>query len=182
MANTTHTLDPKMKAIYDQVMATVVTPPQNPAVAPGPKIDNPLANTPLTNPVSTIPQTKYPLPVSAVPNAASPSPSLVDPITQLPQRPSLVTEQVQTLGRPNIPVDKGLYGSLPTTPPPMPPNAAISKATSYTASTAPEKEGNKKGHSPLIPVLFAISGMIFFAVYAIFWVKFFGLELPFLPI
>lgn len=177
------TLDPKMKAIYDQVMSTVVTRPQNPITAPGPKVNDILANTPLTNPVSVIPTTKYPLPVSAVPLTTQQDlqPSLTDPATIEP-RPSLITEQIQDLGRPNIPTDKGLYGTLSPTPPSKSPTPTM-KVSSYTSDTpAPDEKDKGKNHSPIIPILFVISGMIFFVVYTIFWIKFFHLPVSFLPI
>ncbi|MBI2465402.1 hypothetical protein HYV64_04635 [Candidatus Shapirobacteria bacterium] len=33
----------------------------------------------------------------------------------------------------------------------------------------------------LFPLLFTIGGLVFFAVYTVFWIKFFNLSVPFLP-
>jgi len=157
MNNKVPTLDPKMKAIYDQVMSTVVAPP-TPAA--------PLSQSPLNPPLPATPT----LPISA------PTPTIPADFS----RPTLVTEQVPTtLGRPEIPVQKGLYGTL-SQPTPTAPLAPKSKATSYIAS--PTIDEKPKNSSPLMPIIFALSGLIFFVVYVIFWAKFFNLNLPFLPV
>ena len=148
MNNKPQALDPKMKAIYDQVMGTVVTPP-TPEAFSGPQ------------PISTIPVTKYTLPV-APPTA----------------RPTLISEPTTQLG-PNIPVQKGLYGSLPPTPV-VKPSATIDKVSPYNPNY-PQNDFSKN-KSPIMPIILTLSGLIFFIVYTVFWIKFFGIPIPFLPI
>jgi hypothetical protein len=155
MNNKPATLDPKMKAIYDKVMSTVVEPPK-----PQPPTTAPSAITP------------PPLPVSKD----------TDLSTTASTRPRLVTESASTpLGRPKIPVDKGLYGTFPPTPPPaIQPSATIDKVSVYDPND-PIKEP-KKTTSPFMPILLTFSGILFFVIYTIFWIKFFGVSMPFLPI
>lgn len=148
MNNKTQTLDPKLKAIYDQVMGTVVAPP-----TPAPSSSAP-----------SIASTQLPSQQQVAPNA----------------RPTLVTEQTQSLVRPSIPVDKGLYGSLSTTPPTVQPSATIDKVSVYSANTTVKEP--QKAVSPFMPIILTTSGIIFFVVYTVFWIKFFGLSVPFLPI
>ncbi len=59
-----------------------------------------------------------------------------------------------------------------STPPPQ-----VKQAVSF-AVTMPKHSG---GGSKMLPILFGLGGLVFFVVYAIFWVKFFGLKVPFLP-
>lgn len=152
------TLDPKMKAIYDQVMGTVVAPPSIPAPATATSIASP-------SPVSANTQ---------VIGTNAPTPAVAP-------RPTLVTEQTQQLG-PAIQMDKGLYGTLNNSTSEVKPSATINKVTNYTAVAPNQTTDAKKGKSPFLPILLTLSGLIFFVVYTVFWIKFFNLSIPFLPI
>jgi len=60
---------------------------------------------------------------------------------------------------------------LGTTTPPQP----------QTNFAAPPVMPMKKKGSSIMPVLFAIVGIIFLIIYTLFWTKIFNVKLPFLP-
>lgn len=182
-------LDPKMKETYDRVMGTIATP--KPMPMPGDPVSPPPTGAPglpplPTQPVQPLSQTPPPVmpplpgvttpPVTAPLGTASPS---------LPVKPPLSVP----LGTPPVPA-----GATPSTPPlqtphplTMPTPAAPLKTpmTTYQASpnlhttplTHPVMEEKKSSLGKVL--IFTLLGLIFFAVYGVFWLKFLNFPLPF---
>lgn len=76
----------------------------------------------------------------------------------------------------------------PIPPPPLPQTSVPQNSKPFPVvnlpAAAPKQEAaasvpQKKSH--LTIVIFAIVGLVFFAVYALFWMRFFNLPVPFLP-
>lgn len=76
----------------------------------------------------------------------------------------------------------------PIPPPPPPQTSAPQQSRPFPVvnlpAAAPKQETavsvpQKKSH--LTTIIFAIVGLVFFAVYALFWMRFFNLPVPFLP-
>ena len=60
--------------------------------------------------------------------------------------------------------------------------AATPSSTNF-ATPAPQAQTItlKKKNGIMVPILFGIAGLIFIAVYTLFWTELFGLKVPFLP-
>ena len=145
-------LDPKLKEMYDRIMAINVKPS---APAAGQT----------TNVVSE--QTTAPQPArsTATPQAGIPEtpfmpPANTMPVTQVaPPPPQVKVVQTQT---------------IPTVA-----QAAAQKATGSPTSFVAQTK--KKGSFSLMTPLLILGAIIFLGVYTFFWIKFFNLPVPFLP-
>lgn len=106
------------------------------------------------------PSNPMPIPPSSVQSAPTPQASIPTPPMPIPT--------------PTPPI------SSPTPPPMVPaPVASTKPAGSTTAFVA---GGHVGGGKPAVsPVILIVGGLIFFAVYSLFWLKFFNISLPFLP-
>lgn len=59
--------------------------------------------------------------------------------------------------------------------------APITSNPNFAIPTIPTQTTAMKKKSGMMPILFVILGVIFIAVYTLFWTKIFNLKLPFLP-
>ena len=79
--------------------------------------------------------------------------------------------------------------TTPLSPPPLPTLTPIGGSTKTSTTTvikpgaqaAPVGMIAKNGSGGVSPVILAVAAVIFFLVYALFWVKFFNFPVPFLP-
>lgn len=152
--NANTNLDPKLKDMYNKVMSTPVPPPVTaPSTATPPPAPEPI--TP-SNP--TTPQTSIPSAPTTPPETPTPPPPIPQP---------------QPEAQPSTPIQSGptteMHASIPMPVAPKPVSAAIIGGATK----------NKKMN--IIPVLLAFVGIIFLGVYTVFWIKFFNLNVPFLP-
>ena len=124
-------LDPKLKAAYDRVMSTTITPTTNVAHPPTPT--PPPASAPIPPP--------HPSPVTS---PAAPPPA--------------------------------------ATPKPHPSNLAIPQPPTTIAqhSAIPKVAEPPQTKSKVSPIVLIIGGVIFIAVYAMLWMNFFQIPIPFL--
>ncbi|MBI2074803.1 MAG: hypothetical protein HYT83_03145 [Candidatus Levybacteria bacterium] len=125
----------------------------------GTSIPSPTPPSPTSNPTAPEPV----VPVSTPPANPIPKPTqspMTNPVTPVAPQPA-AQEPVMAV-----------------TPEPIPsqPTASVESKIPISGFVAPEQK--KHGISPLIIVL---GMLVFFVVYALFWVKFFGVSLPFLP-
>lgn len=154
-------LDPKLRETYERVMGTAI--PQKPTTIPA-------ANTP--PPASAAPATAA---TPAVEQSPTPSTSPENSgITKEPNHNPVVT-----------PPDH------PVTTPALDPTSehktmhnTIAVHTAVATSSRPHEEKNEVHESTnAIPawkkILFIVLGIIFFSIYAIFWLLFFKVKLPF---
>ncbi|GDX62040.1 hypothetical protein LBMAG33_3500 [Candidatus Levyibacteriota bacterium] len=118
MNKKTDTLDPKLKEIYDRVMNSHISKP----------------NQPVSTPI------KSPAPTPAASNQI---------LHSTPEK----TTQV----------------------------FVANSSKDATKNTPSIDEKNKEKKSGISPVIFTICGIIFFAIYTIFWFKIFNISLPFIP-
>ena len=197
-------MDPKLKEVYDRVMG--VSGGDTGAASqtlPTPQATQP-TNTP-TTPTASQPDatSASPLP-SATPQAATsdtpPSPLLdVSLLSATPETTPVDAAPSQPTGAPTaatIPIPPATSVDLPQQPV-APTQSSESmdalKATMNMPSLAPQEtvqiglggspvapteKVKKKGVPPLLIIFGAL---IFLIAYAIFWARFFGLQLPFLP-
>ncbi len=154
------TLDPKLKEAYDRVMGTNVTPATQTTV-----------NSPLT---TAIPPTT----VATIPTPAGQNLS-PDGVS------SLATPAPTTSPAPVAPTPPSAR-ETPSTPPLGPtiahhiPVPSPVLTTTHTAGGAFVAK-DVKSSSRISPVILIIAGVVFFLVYALFWIRFFNIPLPFLP-
>jgi uncharacterized membrane protein len=98
------------------------------------------------------------------------------------------TPQPAPTAAPNQPVQPATQPQ-PTVPPVMPQAAPAAAAvpqvmqanvtfSNAAAGGKQEATGKKKG---LSPILIIITGVVFFVIYTLFWLKFFSIPIPFLP-
>jgi len=146
-------LDPKLREAYQRVMGTVIPEPAAPGQTPTP----PPADAPnIPTPVPT------PTPQQPVPPVADPQPTTNPQPTPEPTAPpqpasnfvqmNSAVEAAPTLNSPNF--------AAPAAP---------------VQNTVVLKKKNT-----LMPLLFGIAGLVFIAIYTLFWAKIFNLKLPFL--
>lgn len=65
--------------------------------------------------------------------------------------------------------------------PPVPPTAPATTTFTATAGTIASSSGAKIKNSTISPAILIVLGLVFFFVYALFWMKLFNLPVPFLP-
>lgn len=92
---------------------------------------------------------------------------LPTPPTQQPHDPLMATAHEQAAPPAN-------HASPTTAPAPTPAHASMSFSTAYVAPHEDKK-------SPISAPLLLFAGVIFLIVYTLFWMKWFGMTLPFLP-
>lgn len=198
-------LDPKLRETYERVMGSSSPAPASPAPAAAPAVPpapdiKPADTTAAPTPGSDVPSSAFfnsapppqtppappstpasPVtPVDPVVPIPPPSPSaaitpaaIADPFAQNPpaQNTDLTSLQPSLMGVPlKEPKDSELQLSKPLQPLPSP--ASVNQKVSPAAPAA-------SSPSTLIRSLYIIAGVIFFIVYAIFWLKIFHYPLPF---
>jgi hypothetical protein len=142
-------LDPKLRETYERVMGTAASTSNS-------------QNTPATN------STTNPMPTfDAMPSPAGSSiPPPTDTSSTVIDQPAQ-TGDLNTL-QPTLTPTSSLT-QTPTTYPPLPSPAQINQLPPQITNST----------SPAIRILYIVAGIIFFIVYAIFWLKIFKFPLPF---
>lgn len=174
-------LDPKLQEAYDRVMGTSLDQLQTPPSDPAPASPTPDQVTPPMPTPSDIPMTP-PMPQPAPQDPAQPlvpQPVIPTP-TDIPMTPSMPQPGPQDHG-------PAVQEALATPAQPAPPTESLA-ATIPVAAVIPHsqetvtigqvtQQKTKKGISPLLIIF---GGIVFLIVYVLFWVKIFGLPIPFL--
>lgn len=172
-------LDPKLRETYEKVMGTstssstqasVSTAPKPPIASPTATPPAPSVPAPVSTPLSNVPPPANPL--VGPNNSAFPTPQINNATVvtaQTPGQGGLVDLQPTPTGAP-LPASSSINGTLTKTIQPLPSPASINKAAASS------------GHSsPIIRSLYVFASIIFLAVYTIFWLKIFKIQIPFLP-
>ncbi len=151
-------LDPKLREAYQRVMGTTIPEPQAPITQ---------VQTPAASPFDAIP-TNQPQMQPTMPS---------DPATE-PQ--PAINPQYQPAPMPE--------SAMPTQPSSnfVQMNSEVAATPTATSSnfTAPAPETQTvvvKKKNVITPILYGFVGLIFIAVYTIFWAKILNFKLPFLP-
>ena len=150
-------LDPKLKAIYENVMGGTATPNptiQNPTP---PIIQSPVVST-STVPIPPIQPVQPLQPTISPVNATIPKPPIL--------AAAPVTSPIQPTQSIPSPIANPYLSMRQTQPQP----------TASIQTPIPTQKKKMSKTILLIPL-----GIIFLVAYAIFWIKFFGIKLPFLP-
>ena len=193
-------LDPKLKETYARVMGTSIngsvdsaqnTPAQtDPSLSATPAGLSPSQNSadqtpntgpnPGTGPTITAMPTDAPSMFSATPNE-SPIDNTAPATSSFFSNPSPATTE------PIAPVVDTPPASVPVVPAPFTPegysvNPSAGAETFSQPLPSPATVNNAATHeaSPLLKVLYIVGAIVFFAIYTIFWIKVFGLPIPFL--
>lgn len=129
---------------------------------------------------TSLPQTP-PTPTQPAPQAPTPpttpepvaAPTTPAPVATPAQStlPPIPTTAVQPAAPTNVVTPTPAYTTLSA---PEPATTHSSTFVAGAAHTAPSK-------SKISPVLLIVLGVVFFAVYSLFWLRFFNVPLPFLP-
>lgn len=155
-------LDPKLRDAYQRVMGTTIPEPQTapPAQmqAPPPPIEKP--TTP-TEPTVTPTSEPQPAPLTSQP-IAEPQPAINPQPQSIPTPQSIPAQPTSNFVQMNSEV-----AATPTF------NSPNFSAPASQTQTIALKKKNK-----MMPILFGIVGLIFIAVYTLFWTKIFNLKLP----
>lgn len=192
-------LDPKLRDAYQRVMGTVIPKPQSP---PEVQTTPPSASEPsIPEPTTTPPQSKSestptptptpePIPTPNIEPVAEPqTPPAVKPEPFFKEPP--VSEPVAAEPQPTIPQPE--TAPIPQPANPTQPtsnftqmNSEVSAAPTPTQNfTAPVLQTQtavlKKKGNILMPIMIAITMLVFVVVYALFWARIFNFKLPFLP-
>lgn len=194
------TLDPKLKEAYDRVMGTHGTPPQ-PSPAPttgpspiggvtiGPAMGKPEAPTspapyPSTTtipafqpatptiPTPTLPTTPAFAPTSPTPGIVTPNQPAIQPTPAIGVSPQPMA--APSPFQPMTPQPANTMGTVAM-------GAAQPQPAAMTAGAKSHAFVASKKKSAISPVILILAGVVFAAVYTVFWVKFFGVKIPFLP-
>lgn len=117
---------------------------------------------------------------SFTPPAATPTP------TQSASTPAPVAEPA-----PIVPAAEPMATQTPVTPQPVTPVELTSEPVPFQPTTSVESkmpingfvaaDANTQKKHGVSPVIIILGVIVFLVVYALFWVKFFGVSLPFLP-
>lgn len=145
-------LDPKLRETYERVMGTAV--PQKPTIIPSPQ-----SSTPTPDPAGAPPTTP-----GAAPAATSTPAGITQP-----------TESAHAVVAPP--------STQPSTPPPLPATPMHNTIAVHTAVASPSQDEKEVKASSGVPawkkIVFIVLGVIFFSIYAVFWLLYFKVKLPF---
>lgn len=175
-------LDPKLRETYERVMGMAsptsasngTPPPAPPAPSPQDVIPAPIPSSPPSNPQPEIPNPSIPNPPT---NNSTPVP-IPPPVQTSPQMNSAMyvspaTQQAELTA---------LQPTMTGTAMPKPvANTRPNELVQSLPSPATVNHPASSGLSPALRILYFVAGIIFFVVYAIFWLKIFKYPLPFLP-
>lgn len=175
---TLSSLDPKLRETYERVMGAQTPPSTLTGTAKDPSATAYTPNLSAGLPTSIINPSRsadlsaiIPIPPPSPDAPASPLPAIDTPAMPTADQPNqaadLASLQPSFSAVPN-PASPASVVELSQPPQPLPSPASINQAAKATAST-----------SPLIRTLYFIAGIIFFVVYAFFWLKIFNYPLPF---
>lgn len=104
----------------------------------------------------------------AVPPAVHPADAATAPSTPTPPPPAVPPAPTQPIPQTVTPI---------VTPPPTTTQTShVHTTTSFVAADS------TKSSAKISPIILLFAGVIFFLVYAVFWLKFFNLPLPFLSL
>lgn len=153
-------LDPKLREAYQRVMGTSIPQPQVAPIQtqtppPPPPMPDPI---PMPQPLPTPEPVPSPIPTIEEPPAIpTPEPAMPEPVSEpqpaIPQQPPIVASNFVQMN-----------SEVAATPMPQAQTMTVRK-----------KQGM------MTPVLFGIVGLVFIAIYTLFWTKIFNFQLPFLP-
>ena len=159
-------LDPKLREAYQRVMGTSIpTPPPmpDPTPAPAPQPEPSTIPTPPVQPPTPVPQ---PPPTGGpTPESSMPEPPVFEPQPAIPQPESIPTPQASNFVQMNSEV----------------PAAPAANTPNFSAPVQTQTVAIEKKSGVMIPILFGIAGLVFIAIYTLFWTKIFNFKLPFLP-
>lgn len=110
--------------------------------------------------------------INPIPTQPQPEPPKTPVVNQYPLKPQAPTNPSVTPFNMTPPIKP----TLNFTPPPTP--KIPMESVSSQPKSAEESAVNKKG-AGVSPFLILTAGIAFFAVYALFWLKFFNINLPF---
>ncbi len=120
----------------------------------------------MSTPVPPVSPAGGPPPASSTPDPIpTPMPSM-PPAPEAPVPPPAQTTPAPVM---ETPPTTEMHSAIPMPVAPKPISAAIVGGA-----------GKKKGGG-IFPVILVLGGIIFLAVYTVFWIKFFNLKVPFLP-
>ena len=175
-------LNPKLREAYQRVMGTPMPQPQTPpsqtqtppptggpTPAPTPMpIPEPESISPKTTP--SIQEVSVPQPQPFIPQ----SESISEPPSAIPQPQPFTPEPAIS---PEPPVQADNFVQM---------NSEVQATPSQnfiSPSAIPQSQAItlKKKNGMMLPILFGIVGLVFLAVYTLFWTKIFNFKLPFLP-
>lgn len=185
-------LDPKLRDAYQRVMGTVIPepqvksdltqapPPASPQPQPSDSIQTP---TPPPSPTSIPDPTPQPQPQPEPEPASIPTPQpkpIPTPAAE-PEpffKPQPVSEPSPAINPQPEPPPASNFVQMNSEVP-----AAPTVSTQNFAAPAPQAQtiALKKKSGMMMPVLFGIVGLVFIAIYTLFWTKIFNFKLPFLP-
>lgn len=166
-------LDPKLRDAYQRVMGTTIPEPQaQTPTPPAPPIPDPTP-TPVPQPQ---PEPESPqLPASEPQSIPTSEPAIPQP----PPAPTNEPEPPPT-PQPSIPTPTAqannfvqMNSEVPATP-----------AQNFTVPSPMSQAQNaaiKKKSGMMMPILFGIVGLVFIAIYTLFWTKILNFKLPFFP-
>lgn len=196
-------LDPKLREAYQRVMGTTIPQPQTP---PSAQVQTPLpdevsakANPPASEPTTPVsdpaqtPQPTEPMPSPAEPNSTSTEP--IPPPASQPEpffKPQPVTNPSpqpvpnQEAAIPQQPAAQNSnFVQMNSEIPAAPAKSDLAPPASTSNFTAPAPQAQsipvKKKNGMILPIVFGVVGLIFVAIYTLFWTKIFNFKLPFLP-
>ncbi len=178
-------LDPKLRETYERVMGT-------PSPAPSTESANMASSSVLDDIPSPVKMS------STITDTPTPSPSLVfnDTVSMPPVSPldtpvvlPIQPPQSSSVETHNSPLSLGT--SSPQTIKLDSPTPATSTTapliepiplTPLSIKTQPTQADKVPRSSGIVPILFVVAGLVFFALYTLFWIKFFNISIPFLSI
>lgn len=173
-----NTLDPKLREAYDRIMGTNV-----PAAKP-PLQAKPSAPQQTAQPIQPAPATQTnPVQNAPVPDIKQPDTPPMSPITPISQ-----TTQTPAPQTPATPVQTTpAAATQPVNQPPVQVQSTapispffgnVAADNQMHAYVAEEVAGAKQSIKT-IELIYIVGGVVFFVVYALFWLKFFNLSSPF---
>jgi len=193
-------LDPKLRDAYQRVMGTTI--PEPPAAPSQTQTPSPADKPPATDPISTPQPQPQPEPnpapspiVEPTPITPTEEPSVpIQPTTPAPEpQPASLTPEPVVEPQPAVnPQSQSIPNPQPQSTPAQPASnfvqmnsevaaAPTAASPNFTAPAPQAQTAAIKKKSGIMPILFGFVGLIFIAIYAIFWAKIFNFKLPFLP-
>lgn len=97
-----------------------------------------------------------------------------------PQSPSKTSESTGAPTGASPRIEQQVEEAPKPQPAPRPAAANVQVFTAKGGVKQTETDGEKKkGGSPVLTIVLVLAGVLFFAIYALFWLRFFNAELPF---
>lgn len=155
-------LDPKLRDAYQRVMGTPIPQVQTQPIQAQTPPPPPGQPSPTPDPIPT----PTPMPEPEPTPMPTPTPTIQEPPVA-PFEPPATPTPIQ---EPAIPQQ-----------PPAQASNFVQMNSEVAATVAPQSQtiAIKKKNGMMMPILFGIVGIIFIAVYTLFWTKIFNFQLPF---